>query len=169
MWYRLCGCNIGCVPVICVLCRLVCSPWNIWYVMCVYWYTMSHVSYLWVMSPIYESSLSSMSHVSYLWVMSPIYESSLSSMSQVSHLWVMSPIYESCLPSMSHFSHLWVIFPIYESCIPSTSHVSYSTCAAYVTYDLQYRLACNMVPHMGALLTKQPRSVGLFCQKIPTI
>ena len=77
---------------------------------------------LWVMSPIYESCLLSMSHVSYLWFMSPV--------SNVCYLWVMLPgafmtfyISDLCLNivSMSLVSYLWVMSPIYESCLLSMS------------------------------------------------
>ena len=56
---------------------------------------MSHVSYTWVTSLMYESRLWCMSHVSYVWVTSLMYESCLWYMSHVSYVWVMSLIYES--------------------------------------------------------------------------
>ena len=47
------------------------------------------------------------SHVSSVWVMSPICESCLLYMSHVSYTWVMSPIHESCLLYMSHVSPMY--------------------------------------------------------------
>jgi hypothetical protein len=98
---------------------------------------MSHVSYIWVMSLIYESCLIHMSvvHVCVLmmvyvyhgvrvWVMSLIYESCLLYMRHVSYTWVMSHTHESCLLYMSHVSYIWVMSLMYESWLLYMSHVS---------------------------------------------
>ena len=115
---------------------------------------MSHVSYVWVMSPIYESCLLCMSHVyikcrkvytkclfynvSYIWVMSPMYESCLLYMSHVSYVCVMSPIYESCLLCMSHVSCVWVTYYML--------HVTYSS--SYFWLHIHYILHITHTFHI---------------------
>jgi len=99
----------------------------------------SNVSYIQVMSHIYESCVIYLSDISYIWVMSHTYESCLTYTSQVSHVWVMSPIYEAyplhmshvyCTCSVmrfvtSHVSYVQVTSHMHEPCLIYIIHISY--------------------------------------------
>ena len=89
----------------------------------------SHVSYVWVMSRMYESWLFCrvrLYDVSMcVSIMSFMCESCFSCIRHVSYVWVMSLMCESCLWCVSHVSYVWVMSLMRESCLLCVSHVSY--------------------------------------------
>ena len=131
----------------------------------------------------YESCLLCISHVFYVWDMSPMYESCLLCMSHVFYVWVMSPMYESFLLYMSHVSYVWVMSPMYESCLLCMSHVSYTQYwllavhLSYVKYefvwDVERVLLCIKInlPHIkrNLLMLAYLRYAKVLKKRPPTL
>jgi hypothetical protein len=99
-----------------------------------------HVSYIRVMSLMYESCLVYTSHVSYIPVMSLMYESCLVYTSHVSHVRVMSRIYESCL---SCTSHVYTLFNMTHSMFHRTARWKTSWSRPFSTKTGRRKSRCN--------------------------
>jgi len=88
-----------------------------------------------------ESCHLPLSHVTYAWVMSHIYESCHMCMRPVTYAWVMSRITESCHVRLSHVTYQWVLSHIPQSYHMQLRRVAYASVMSHIYQRVKLRVA----------------------------